>query len=67
MTRVQKKQEAKHFLALQKLWRSNGETKMDEPKTYCTDCIRYKNGDCPWDLMYKDSDYAYDCMNYEET
>ena len=37
---------------------------MEEPKSYCTECLRYKEKTCPWNYMFADTEYAYDCMDW---
>lgn len=29
----------------------------------CNECANYKN--CPWNYLYKDTDYAEDCIDFK--
>lgn len=30
----------------------------------CQKCLHFQNNSCPWNFDYKDTDYAYDCIDY---
>lgn len=40
----------------------------DEPN-YCSRCVHWQNEKlpCPWDYMYNDDEYYYDCMDFERS
>ena len=38
---------------------------MEDNVSNCTRCDHYKRQDCTWGYDYLDTDYAYDCCDYE--